>query len=204
MLLIAASLSATSMSARGRIYTTVSDVPVKPVAVVFGAGVLPNGTLSLMLKDRLDAAIALIQEGKVTKLLLTGDHGRKDYDEVAAMSAYLLENGVPAAAVTLDHAGFDTYDSCYRARAIFGVTDAVLITQRYHMPRALFLCRKLGVSAVGYAQPDWDKYPELKVPYSSREALAKVKAVWQGTVTQPPPKYLGKFEGLTGIVPPDR
>jgi vancomycin permeability regulator SanA len=178
-------------------YETSADVPAERVAIVFGAGVRADGRLSRMLADRVNAAIDLYQAGRVEKLLMTGDNSRVDYDEVSAMRLYAVERGVPAEDITLDYAGFRTYDSCYRAREIFGVTEAVLITQRYHLPRAVYTCRRLGVAAVGLGTPDWGVYREtLLVQYGVREALATVQALWEIHVTRPQPTFLGPFEGI--------
>ena len=140
-------------------YDAVSEVPGRPVAVVFGAGI-DGDQPSPALRDRLDAAVALYQAGTVPKLLVTGDNHSTGYDEVTVMRAYLMDHGVPAEDITRDYAGFDTYDSCYRARTIFGVESAVLVTQDYHLARALFTCRQLGIDVVGLAVPDWQHHPE--------------------------------------------
>lgn len=171
-------------------------VPAKRVAVVFGAQVKRDGSLSDMLADRVNGAIGLYQSGKVEKILMTGDNGSFDYDEVSAMKRYAIKNDIPDKDITLDYAGFNTYESCYRAKEIFGLKEAVLVTQKYHLPRAVYACRKLGVEAVGLGMPDWEKYPQLKSTYSLREAFATVKALWQLHITHPKPTFLGKFEGV--------
>jgi len=134
-----------------RIYREASRVPEAPVAMVFGALVFPSGELSPVLRERVEAGIALYRAGKVRKLLMTGDNGRQAYDEVSAMKAYAVRHGVPARDIVRDYAGFRTYDSCYRARNVFGVERAVLVTQAFHLPRALYLARRLGIDAVGFA-----------------------------------------------------
>lgn len=178
-------------------YTNVADVPARRVAIVFGAGVRPDGSLSPLLADRVQAAIALYHSGQASKLLMSGDNGSPDYNEVAAMRRYALARDVPDADITLDYAGFSTYETCYRARAIFGVTQAILVTQRYHLPRALYTCRCLGVDAVGLGTPDWSAYPIAKIgPYAARELLATVKALWDLHITHPLPTWLGRYEGI--------
>jgi vancomycin permeability regulator SanA len=178
-------------------YGDPSRVPDERVAIVFGAGVLPDGSLSPMLADRVEAAVNLYRSGQVQKLLMTGDNSSPDYDEVSAMKRYAIGRQVPAADITLDYAGFSTYESCYRARAIFGVAQAVLVTQRYHLPRAVYTCRALGVDAVGLGTPDWGTYTDgLMAEYSAREALSTLKALWQVHVLRPPPTFLGPFEGI--------
>ena len=135
-------------STLGRTYTT-RTVPVRDVAVVFGAEVLPNRSPSAFLKGRLDVAYELWRTGKVKAILVSGDNGDVHYNEPDAMRAYLLGKGVPEVKVVADYAGFDTYDTCVRAVRIFGVTSATLVTQSYHMPRALATCRTIGLDAVG-------------------------------------------------------
>ena len=125
---------------------------------------------------------------------MTGDNGRESYDEVSAMKAYAVSQGVPETDISLDYAGFSTYDSCYRARAIFGLKDAILITQRYHLPRTIYTCRHLGVSSDGLAITDFEKYPNLKIPYSIREYGARIKAWLQINIFRPAPKFLGNPE----------
>jgi vancomycin permeability regulator SanA len=144
-----------------------------------------------------DAAIALYRSGRVQKLLMSGDNSRPDYDEVTAMRRYAIDRGVSASDITLDYAGFRTYDSCYRARAIFGVEQAVLVTQHYHLPRAVYTCRALGVDALGFGTPDWQSYPApLIARYTLREAAATTVALWQVHITRPLPTFLGPFEGV--------
>jgi vancomycin permeability regulator SanA len=135
-------------STLGRTYTS-ATVPVRDVALVFGAEVLPNKTPSDFLKARLDIAYDLWKAGKVKVILVSGDNGDVHYNEPDAMRRYLIGRGVPDAKVVADYAGFDTYDSCVRAVRIFGVTSATLVTQSYHMPRALATCRTIGLDAVG-------------------------------------------------------
>ncbi len=103
-----------------------------------------------MLEDRVVSAAQLYQAGKIRKILLTGDHGNKEYDEVKAMRLYLRRLGVPESDIFLDHAGFTTYDSLYRARDIFGVQDCVIVTQEFHLPRSVYTARKLGLDCYGY------------------------------------------------------
>jgi vancomycin permeability regulator SanA len=188
---------AVDLSTAGRRYRDPVQVPPARVAVVFGAGVRPDGTPSPMLADRIRAAARLYQAGRVEKLLMTGDNGRPEYNEVAAMRRAAIAAGVPAADITLDHAGFSTYESCYRAAAIFGVRAAVLVTQDFHLARAVYTCRQLGVDAVGLGTPDWGVYSsQVMATYTLREAAATLNALWEVHVAQPPPTYLGRFEGV--------
>ena len=185
-------------------YADPAQVPVTRVALVLGAGVVgdyPTPSLA----ERVEGAAQLYRLGRVQKLLMSGDNSRQDYNEVAAMRRYAMELGVPAGDITLDYAGFSTYESCYRAREIFGVRQVVVVTQHYHLPRAVYTCRRLGIDAVGYGLPDWTRdrahmtiaYSRRdQVRYSGREVLAILKALWQVHVTRPLPTYLGPFEGI--------
>ncbi|MGE5620000.1 MAG: vancomycin high temperature exclusion protein [Sphingomonadaceae bacterium] len=172
------------------IYDDPAQVPQMPVAIVFGAGLNPDGSPSWMLADRVDAAVALHKEGKVRRILMTGDNSSVGYNEVAAMKRRAVEQGVPQELVNLDYAGFRTYDSCYRAKSIFGIDQAVLVTQRYHLPRALFLARSFGIQAVGLAAGR-DRYPRQEY-YDMREAVALSMAWYEVMLLRPLPRYLGE------------
>lgn len=178
-------------------FASIPQVPPRRVALVFGAGILTDGTPSAMLADRVDAAIALYRAGKVRKLLFSGDNSRVDYDEVGSMRKYAVERGVPKSDITLDYAGFDTYDSCYRARKIFGITSAVLVTQRYHLPRAVYDCTRLGIDAVGVGTPDWGTYDTpLMTSYEVRETIADVKSLWDVNVSHRSATLMGAYVGV--------
>jgi vancomycin permeability regulator SanA len=181
----------------GRLSSDPADVSHHQVALVLGAGLTRSGTPTPFLADRLDAAIRLYRMGKVDGLLMSGDNHIASHDEPTAMRTYAIAQGVPVAAITLDYAGFDTYDSCYRARHIFGVQSALVVTQSYHAPRAVYLCRSVGVDADVLTVPDWGRLPAAKMlHYQAREVLADVKAVWDADVTTPSPRYLGAHEQL--------
>lgn len=157
----------------------------RPVAIVFGAGIRPDGCLSPMLRDRMDAAIALYRAGKVRKLLVSGDNRFVDYNEPGRMYDYAVAAGVPAEDVVRDYAGRRTYDTCYRAHAIFGVSEAVLVTQRFHLPRALFTCGNLGVDATGFSA---DARVYWSNPYyRARDAFATLRAWWDVKIWRPLP-----------------
>jgi SanA protein len=126
-------------------------VPASDVAIVFGAQIIRNERPSAMLADRVKMAAELYRAGKVRELLFTGDNSLENYNEPEVMRQYALNLGVPDDAITLDYAGFRTYDSCYRARDIFKVNRAILVTQRFHLDRALLVCRQLGIDSVGVA-----------------------------------------------------
>jgi SanA protein len=166
-----------------RVYTEADQVPPQPVAIVFGAGVSPGGYLSPVLADRVNGALALYRAGKVKKLLLTGDNRFLWYNEPGSMAAYLLKQGVPQGDLVLDYAGRRTYDSCFRARHIFGVERAVLVTQNYHLDRALFTCNSLGIEAVGLAS---DRR-QLSIRYWLRELPATAVAWWDVRLSHPLP-----------------
>jgi len=170
---------------RGRVYSHAAAVPAQPLAIVFGAGYWPSGRLSDALADRMEAAIALYQAGTVNKLLLTGDNRFENYNEPAALAAYAEERGVPREDLVLDYAGRRTYDSCYRAGAIFGVERAVLVTQGFHLPRALFTCDHLGMEVVGLAA---DRQAYVRAAwYNLREVFALTRAWLDLELLKPQP-----------------
>ncbi len=165
------------------------------VAIVLGASVLRDGTPSDILRDRLETAFELYQRDEVSVFLLSGDNGQDDYNEVNAMKKYLLDKQIPPEKIFLDHAGFDTYDSLYRAKHIFGVTSAHVVTQKYHLNRALYIGRKLGMLLNDIPA---DRQPYVKAKwFAFRETLANVKAVWDMTVGTKP-TYLGDPIDVTG------
>ncbi len=157
------------------------------VAIVFGAGYWPNGALSLILRERLDAAIELYEAGRVEKLLFSGDNRIVEYNEPGRMLDYALEQGVPREDIVLDYAGRRTYDTCYRARDIFGLSSATLVTQRYHLPRALETCRALGLEVVGYSANRYEHHGLYLIRYRLREIPALWLAWWETRVTHPTP-----------------
>jgi SanA protein len=163
------------------------DIPAARVAIVLGAGLQHDGTPSPVLRDRVAAAAELYFAGKVEKLLLSGDNSFLSYNEPGAMRGYALSLGVPDEALVLDFAGRRTYDTCYRARAIFGVDKAIVVTQGFHMPRALFLCNALGVKAAGFSA-DRREYNRMSSLYwDLRELPATLVAFWEAEITHPLP-----------------
>ncbi|KUO22210.1 SanA/YdcF family protein [Streptomyces dysideae] len=169
---------------------TVDDVPRTEVAVVFGAG-LWAGEPSPYLAHRLDAAAKLYRTGRIEVVLVTGDNSREDYDEPDAMRAYLTRQGVPDARIVSDYAGFDTWDSCVRAKKIFGVDEAVLISQGFHIRRAVALCQEAGVASYGVGV---DARHDATWYYGgTREILAAGKAALDA-VFEPDPRFLGRQE----------
>ena len=166
----------TNGAAHGHVYSEAA-VPAAPVALVLGAEVYADGTPSPFLAARLDIAERLYATGKVRAVLVSGDHSRWEYDEPGAMEVYLVARGVPAADIALDYAGFDTYDSCARANRIFGVREAIVVTQTYHLDRAVALCRALGVDADGVGDDSVRIYREPWRNSVVSERGAVVKAV---------------------------
>ncbi|WP_406168688.1 vancomycin high temperature exclusion protein [Streptomyces sp. NBC_00996] len=169
---------------------TTANVPRTEVAVVFGAG-LWDGEPSPYLAHRLDAAAKLYRAGRVEVVLVTGDNSRKDYDEPDAMRAYLTKRGVPDGRIVSDYAGFDTWDSCVRAKKIFGVDRAVLISQGFHIRRAVALCQAAGVESYGVGV---DAKHDVTWYYGgAREVFAAGKAALDA-VFKPDPRFLGPKE----------
>jgi vancomycin permeability regulator SanA len=169
---------------------TTADAPRTEVAVVFGAG-LWDGEPSPYLANRLDAAARLYRAGRIEVVLVTGDNSRKDYDEPDAMRAYLTRHGVPDGRIVSDYAGFDTWDSCVRARKIFGVHKAVLISQGFHIRRAVALCEAAGVTSYGIGV---DARHDATWYYGgTREIFAAGKAALDAAF-QPAPRFLGPKE----------
>jgi vancomycin permeability regulator SanA len=172
--------------------TDVAHVPATPVALVLGAGVW-GSTPSPFLVGRLNIAVQLYQQGKVKVVLVSGDNSRKDYDEPAVMRDYLVEHGVPAQKIVVDDAGFDTWDSCVRAKKIFGVDRATVVSQDFHLPRAVALCRRAGIDAWGVGH-DSSHIDEIRTDFGyAREVLATLKAM-DDVLTESDPRFLGPKE----------
>jgi SanA protein len=172
--------------ARRRIYTS-ADVPVRRIAIVFGAGLTRSGATTPVLTDRVTAAADLYFTGKVEKLLMSGDNRFVDYNEPEAMRQKALSLGVPDDVIVLDYAGRRSYDTCYRAKAIFKVDQAVLVTQAFHMPRVLYLCNRLGLDAIG-VESDLRIYRKSSLLYwNTRELFATAAALWDVNISHPIP-----------------
>ncbi|MER6531689.1 ElyC/SanA/YdcF family protein [Streptomyces sp. NPDC001508] len=167
-----------------------ADAPRAEVAVVFGAG-LWNGEPSPYLAHRLDEATRLYRAGRIEVVLVTGDNSREDYDEPDAMRAYLTRHGVPGGRIVSDYAGFDTWDSCVRAKKIFGVDRAVLISQDFHIRRAVALCEAAGIDSYGVGVAD--KRDVTWYYGGVREIFAASKAALETTL-RPNPHFLGPKE----------
>ena len=184
----------TEIHAARRLYS-VEDAPARRVAIVFGAGLWRDGTPSPVLRDRVDTAADLYFAGKVEKLLMSGDNRFEYYNEPAAMRAYAMQLGVPEQAIVLDYAGRRTYDTCYRARDIFGVNQAILVTQRFHLPRALYICNQLGLPAVGVSADRRTYRASSLTFWNLREVPATLVAWWEVNISHPLP-VLGSPEPI--------
>ncbi len=174
---------------------SVQNAPEAPVGIVFGAGLNKDGTVTKVLQHRVEAAVRLYQDGKIQKILMSGDNRFVDYNEPRAMYNFAVEMGVPPEDIVLDYAGRRTYDTCYRARDIFQVQKAILVTQRFHLPRALFLCKVMGLDAYGVNADQLPYTLESQIVWNIREIPATLVAFWEALVTHPEP-VLGKVEPI--------
>lgn len=172
-------------------YTSLDTAPETEVAIVLGASVV-RGVPSPLLAKRADAALALYRKGKVKKILVTGDNGALSHDEVTPVREYLLDAGVPPQDIFLDHAGFDTYSSMYRARDVFQARSLTIATQDFHLPRALWIARRLGLPAYGFIAEGG----ESSLRNYLREIPASLKALLEVSIRREP-KYLGPAFPLT-------
>ena len=163
--------------------------------IVLGCKVKEDGTPSDMLKDRMKKAIQLYEMGVAPKILMSGDHGQTNYNEVMTMKQYAIDAGVPSEDIFMDHAGFSTYETMYRAKEVFGVESAVVVTQEYHMYRSLYIANKLGIDAYGW--------PSARYNYGGqtsrdiREVVARCKD-FATTIFKPEPTYLGESIDIKG------
>jgi len=178
-----------------KIIYQVDESPVERVAIIFGAGLRRDGTPTAILRDRVETGAKLYLNGKVKKLLMSGDNQYLDYNVPEAMRQYAISLGVPNSAITLDYAGRRTYDTCYRAKAIFGLESALLVTQKFHLPRALFICNELGLKATGVEANNRNYWNSSLLIWNIREQLATVGAFMDIFVDKPTP-ILGKPEPI--------
>jgi SanA protein len=165
-----------------------ANLPAHHVALVFGAGLNAQGGPSDVLYDRVATAADLYHAGKVQKVLMSGDNSQTNYNEVGVMRRTAEDLGVAPSDIVLDYAGFRTYDSCYRARAVFGLQDATLVTNRFHLPRALYTCRALGLAVVGAAS---DRRPYQNIIYWTARDIVALPVAWWWTHTDRQPAFLG-------------
>lgn len=166
---------------------TVEDVPSARIAIVFGAGLLRDGSAGPVLSDRMQTAVALYQGGKVEIILVSGDNRFVEYNEPEAGRQYALEHGVPNEDIVLDYAGRRTYDTCYRAKNIFSVDEAILVTQEFHMPRALTLCNWFGVRSVGVEAVNRYFLKRARLWWNIRETFAVFQSAWDLLIAKPIP-----------------
>ena len=164
-----------------------AEAPQRRVAIVFGAGLYRDGSPTPVLRDRVATAAKLYFSGKVEKILMSGDNRFIYYNEPGAMREFALELGVPEKDIILDFAGRRTYDTCYRARDIFGVREALLVTQGFHLPRAVYTCNLLGVSALGVPADQREYRRRSQVYWNLREIPATFMALWEIHISRPLP-----------------
>jgi len=187
--------SACRSSAAGRMFRSVDDVPANDVALVLGTSKkTARGNLNLHFKQRIDAAVALYQSGKVRHLLVSGDNHVKGYDEPTAMLEALVAAGVPTNAITCDYAGFRTLDSVVRAETVFGLQKFTIVTEEFHCPRALWIAQRHGLNTVAFAAPDLSARWSARV--KARESLARVLCAVDLYVLNRQPKFPGPPEPI--------
>ncbi len=162
--------------------------------IVLGAGIKGNEP-SPMLEDRLLTSIDLYNEGISDRIIVSGDHGRGNYDEVNVMKLYLIKHGIPSENIFMDHAGFSTYDSIYRAKEIFKVQTAIIVTQDYHLYRSIYISKQLDLDTYGAAANRREYQNQL--PRDIREIIARVKDLLK-CIIKPKPKYLGEIIPVSG------
>lgn len=184
----------TALHASARVYT-VEHAPFEDVAIVFGAGLRRDGTPTAILRDRVQTGVQLYAAGKVKKLLMSGSNQDIGYNEPEAMRQYALDLGVPDEDIVLDYAGQRTYDTCYRAGAIFGVKSALLVTQAFHLPRALFICGALGINAFGVEADNYYFLKRSRIIWNIRELFATSGAFFDIYLSKPVP-VLGEPEPI--------
>jgi len=174
------------------------DAPRASAVIILGARVYPSGRLSPMLEDRVRTGQALYEAGYAPKILLSGDHGQENYDEVNAMRRYLLGHDIPPEDIFLDHAGFSTYESMFRAEYVFLVEDALIVTQAFHLARAVYTARTLGIDAVGVVADRRDYSTRDLTRLQLREILARTKAFLDLHFLKPDPTFLGDPIPISG------
>lgn len=181
------------------IFTNIGDVPTAQATMILGAGVSTSGTISFAARDRVEAALDLYHRGKAKKVIISGDHNRKNYDEVNSMKNYIkLMHHIDDQDIFLDHAGFSTYESMYRARDVFLMDDVIVVSQEFHLPRAIYIARKLGLNAVGYVAPEISPFSKkTHIRWNIREFLARVKSFFL-VAFNAKPTYLGEAIPISG------
>lgn len=187
------------------VFSSASAVPERYTAIVLGARVYQNGMVSHVFRDRIDGGVSLLTAGTVQKVLVSGDHGKKSYDEVNAALHYIsLMYALDENLIFLDHAGFSTYETMYRARDVFCVHDAVIVTQRFHAYRAVYIARHLGLDVVAYVPPAKNAFSlRTRCSWQVRESFARVKA-FLSVAFRAKPRFLGERIPITGDATPTR
>ena len=175
------------------IYKNADKIPQHEFGIVLGAGILSNGTPGTFLKQRLNDAVTLYEKGKIKKILLSGDNGQSSYDEISVMNNYLVSKGVPQQIIFGDYAGFDTYSTMYRAQHVFGIKSATVITQKFHLPRSVFLSKQNGMKTSGFSTSSRGNRK-----YFFREWLATVKSFFDISVNRKPKFHSGKVDTSKG------
>jgi vancomycin permeability regulator SanA len=188
----------TGLYANDRI-KTISEVKPQRVAIVFGAGLWRDGSPTPVLRDRVATAAELYFAGKIEKILMSGDNSIIEYNEPQAMREHALELGIPDEDIVLDYAGRRTYDTCYRAKKIFEVDHAILVTQQFHLPRAIYVCNSLNVQAAGVAADQREYRKRSLVYWNIREIFATFVALWQVHISKPLP-ILGNSEPIFTVI----
>jgi SanA protein len=176
--------------------TSVAELRSAQAVLLLGARVYADGRVSHIVEDRIITAVEVYRAGKAEKILVSGDHGTRYYDEVNTIKKKLLAAGIPEEDIFLDHAGFRTYDSLYRAKAVFQAASLIIVTQGFHLDRALYAANQFGISAQGVAA-DRRRYRDARW-YAVREFLANVAMFFQAAVFKPEPRYLGDPIPLSG------
>lgn len=169
------------------IFANLENVTNKDFAIVLGAAIVNNHQPGIFLKYRLDDVITLYETGKIKKIIISGDNGVNDHDEISVMNNYLLKNGVPQEIIFGDYAGFDTYSTMERADKVFDIKNAIIVSQGFHLPRAIYIARTKGIDATGYAT----KQSFGKVRYFLREYFATIKSFFDCLVNRKS-RYYGK------------
>ena len=199
VIVAAATNLAVILSTKGKIFDDPDEVTLEDAdcIIVLGCGVYNDLTPTPLLEDRLDIAIDLYFAGKAPKILMSGDHGKTNYNEVAAMRNYAIERGVPSEDIFMDHAGFSTYETMYRAKEIFGVDSAIVVTQRYHLFRSLYNANAMGIEVQGVWARGHGFSTANRVNWNLREILARTKDFFF-CIFKPEPTFLGDTIDISG------
>ena len=178
-------------SCSGRLYDNAETVPHKRVAVMLGTNPkTKTGKMNYFYKHRIDAAVKLYQNGKIDRILISGDNSSKTYSEPDAMKTDLMAAGIPDSAIYLDFAGFSTYDSMVRAKKVFGLSEFMVVSQDFHNKRAVYIARQNGIDAIGFNVQN-TLFRKWRIKMELREILARVKAVGE-VVMNKKPHFLGE------------